>query len=100
MIKFLDIGKINAQYENELKEAANRVIDSGWYILGKEVDSFEKNLSNYIQAKHTIATSNGLDALRIILRSYIEIGIMSPGDEIIVPANTFIASVLEITDNG
>lgn len=100
MIKFLDIGKINAQYENELKEAANRVIDSGWYILGKEVDSFEKNLSNYIQAKHTIATSNGLDALRIILRSYIEIGIMSPGDEIIVPANTFIASVLAITDNG
>ena len=100
MIKFLDIGKINSQYQNELKKAASRVIDSGWYVLGNEVANFEKNLSTYIGAQHSIGVSNGLDGLRLILKSYIEMGVISPGDEIIVPSNTFIASVLAITDNG
>jgi dTDP-4-amino-4,6-dideoxygalactose transaminase len=100
MIKFLDIGKINSQYQNELKEAASRVIDSGWYVLGNEVANFEKDLSKYIGAQHSIGVSNGLDGLRLILKSYIEMGVISPGDEIIVPSNTFIASVLAITDNG
>lgn len=100
MIKFLDIGKINSQYQNELKAASNRVIESGWYILGSEVANFEKDLSSYIGAQHSIGVSNGLDGLRLILKSYIEIGIISPGDEIIVPSNTFIASVLAITENG
>jgi len=100
MIKFLDIGKINSQYERELKEAAARVIDSGWYILGKEVAEFEKSLANYIESKYAIGVANGLDGLRLILKSYLELEIMSLGDEIIVPANTFIASVLAITDCG
>lgn len=100
MIKFLDIGGVNAQYELELKDAANRVISSGWYILGNEVKNFEANLCSYIQASNSIGVANGLDALRLILKSYIELGIMSEGDEIIVPANTFIASILAITDNG
>tara|TARA_R110002072_G_scaffold289873_2_gene457223 strand:- start:21145 stop:22251 length:1107 start_codon:yes stop_codon:yes gene_type:complete len=100
MIKFLDLKKINTQYQAELKEAAERVIDSGWYILGDEVDSFEKKLCNYVGSSHCIGVANGLDALRLILKSYIEMGVMSQGDEIIVPANTFIASVLAITDNG
>ena len=100
MIKFLDIRKINSQYQNELKEAASRVIDSGWYVLGNEVANFEKDLSGYIGAQHSIGVSNGLDGLRLILKSYVNMGVMAPGDEIIVPSNTFIASVLAITDNG
>lgn len=100
MIKFLDIGKINSQYQNELKLAAERVIDSGWYILGNEVANFEENLCKYIKTSNAIGVANGLDALRLILKSYIELGVMQLGDEIIVPANTFIASVLAITDNG
>ena len=100
MIKFLDIAKINSQYETELIEAAQRVIRSGWYVLGNEVAEFEKKLSEYVQAKYAIGVSNGLDGLRLILRSYIQMGYMSIGDEIIVPANTFIASVLAISDCG
>lgn len=100
MIKFLDIAKINSQYQTELTESAQRVLRSGWYILGNEVVEFEKKLSEYIQAKYAIGVSNGLDGLRLILRSYIQMGHMSIGDEIIVPANTFIASVLAISDCG
>lgn len=99
MIKFLDLQKINAQYELELKEAAERVIDSGWYILGNEVKAFEENLSTYINTSYAIGVGSGLDALRLILRGYIELGIMSKGDEVIVPANTFFATILAITDN-
>lgn len=99
MIKFLDIQKINAQYSSELKEAANRVIDSGWYLLGNEVSRFETQLANYTGAPNAIAVANGLDSLRLILRAYIELGVMSKGDEIIVPANTYIASILAISDN-
>ena len=99
MIKFLDLQKINAQYADEIKEAANRVIDSGWYLLGNEVKTFETNYAKYIGTKHCISVANGLDALRLILKAYIEMGLMSPGDEIIVPANTYIASMLAISDN-
>ncbi len=100
MIKFLDLQKINAQYELELKEAANRVIDSGWYLMGKELETFEQNYAEFCGAKYVLGVANGLDALRLIFKAYIELGVMKKGDEVIVPANTYIASVLAISDNG
>ncbi len=99
MIKFLDLQKINAQYEIELKEAANRVIDSGWYLMGKELEAFEQNFASFCGSKHTLGVANGLDALRLIFKAYIELGVMQKGDEVIVPANTYIASVLALSDN-
>jgi len=99
MIKFLDLQKINNQYSAELKQAAEDVINSGWYLQGERVKLFETNLANYLGVKHAIGVANGLDALRLILKAYIEMGIMQEGDEIIVPANTYIASILAITDN-
>lgn len=99
MIKFLDLQKINAQYRQELKDAAARVINSGWYLQGSENDKFERNYASYIGSKHCIGVANGLDALIWIFRAYIELGMMQPGDEVIVPANTYIASILAITEN-
>ena len=99
MIKFLDLQKINKQYEQELKEAANRVIDSGWYLMGKELETFEQNYASFCGTKHALGVANGLDALRLIFKAYIELGVMKKGDEVIVPANTYIASVLAISDN-
>jgi dTDP-4-amino-4,6-dideoxygalactose transaminase len=99
MIKFLDLQKVNAQYAVELKQVAAEVIDSGWFLLGERVKAFESDFSSFIGAKHTIACANGLDALRLILNAYIELGVMQAGDEIIVPANTYIATILAITDN-
>jgi len=99
MIKFLDLQKINTQYEVELKKVAVEVIDSGWYLLGERVHQFEKDLVSYQEGGNAIAVANGLDALRLILKAYVELGIMQEGDEVIVPANTYIASVLAITDN-
>ena len=99
MIKFLDLQKVNAQYAGELKQAAAEVIDSGWYILGEKVKQFEDQLEKYIGVKHAIGVGNGLDALRLILKAYIEMGVMKKGDEIIVPANTYIATILAIIDN-
>jgi len=100
MIKFLDLQKINQQYQNELKQVASEVIDSGWYLLGNRLAQFENELSNYIGVANSIGVANGLDALRLILKGYIELGVLKKGDEIIVPANTYIASILAITDNG
>jgi len=100
MVKFLDLQKINAQYETEIKEAVNRVIDSGWYLQGKENERFEANYATYIGSKNCIGVANGLDALIWILRAYIEMGVMQEGDEVIVPANTYIASILAITENN
>lgn len=102
MIKFLDLQKVNAQYTSELKEAAARVIDSGWYLQGGENAAFEAKLAAFesVQPENVVAVGNGLDALRLILRAYIESGVMQPGDEVIVPANTYIATILAITDNG
>jgi dTDP-4-amino-4,6-dideoxygalactose transaminase len=99
MIKFLDLQKTNALYADELKQAASEVIDKGWFLLGDRVKAFEQQYSDYIGVKNTVACANGLDALRLILRAYIEMGIMQQGDEVIVPANTYIATILAITDN-
>lgn len=99
MIKFLDLQKINAQYAAELKKVATEVIDSGWYLLGEQVKKFERNLENLQEGGNAVAVANGLDALRLIFKAYIELGIMQEGDEVIVPANTYIASVLAITEN-
>ncbi len=100
MIKFLDLKKINLQYENELKSAAERVINSGLYIGGFEVEAFEQKFSEYCKVKHCVSTANGLDALIIVLKSWIELGKISKGDEVIVPANTYIASILAIHESG
>jgi dTDP-4-amino-4,6-dideoxygalactose transaminase len=100
MIKFLDLQKINLQYQNEIESKLIEVFRSGWYLMGNELAHFEKNLSSYIGSKTAIGVANGLDALRLILRAYIEMGVMSIGDEIIVPSNTYIASILAISDNG
>ena len=99
MIKFLDLKKINDSFEPELSESIKRVVDSGWYLLGNEVTAFEQEYASYIGTKHCIGVANGLDALRLILKAYIEMGLMNEGDEIIVPTNTYIASILAITDN-
>jgi len=99
MIKFLDLKKITQQYHDEISQAAKRVIDSGWYLLGKEVETFENEFAEYCDVKCCIGVASGLDALRLIFRAYIEQGIMSEGDEVIVPANTYIASMLAITEN-
>ena len=99
MIKFLDLKIINDSFEPELSQAVQRVVSSGWYLLGEEVHAFEKEYAEYIGTKHCIGVANGLDALRLILKAYIELGVMAEGDEIIVPANTYIASILAITDN-
>jgi len=99
MIKFLDLQKINSQYTEELKQVASEVIDSGWYLSGERVKQFETHLAEFIGVKHVVGVANGLDALRLILKAYIEMGVMQEGDEIIVPANTYIATILAITDN-
>jgi dTDP-4-amino-4,6-dideoxygalactose transaminase len=99
MIKFLDIQKITESFEPELSQAIQRVIKRGWFLLGEEVAAFDKEYSTYIGAKHCIGVANGIDALRLILKAYIEMGVMQEGDEVIVPANTYIATILAITDN-
>ena len=99
MIKFLDLKKLNDSFEPQISDAIKRVLDSGWYLLGNEVKAFEQEYSHFISVKHCIGVANGLDALRLILKAYIELGNMKEGDEIIVPANTYIASILAITDN-
>ncbi len=99
MIKFLDLKKINDSFEPELTLAIKQVLDSGWYLLGNEVNTFELEYAKYIGTHHCIGVANGLDALRLILRAYIEMGEMKEGDEIIVPANTYIASILAISEN-
>lgn len=99
MIKFLDLQKINFQYAEEMKKAVEEIIDSGWYLLGERAKQFEYDLCKYIGVKNAIGVGNGLDALRLILKAYMEIGVMQEGDEVIVPANTYIATILAITDN-
>ena len=100
MIKFLDLQEINAQYSQELKEACAKVIDSGWYVRGKYVQEFEHKFSSYCETKHCIGVANGLDALTLTLRAWKELGKLKDGDEVIVQANTYIASVLAITENN
>lgn len=99
MINFLDLKSINQQYQQELKQACARVIDSGWYIQGQELQQFEAEFAAYCGTKHAIGVANGLDALILVLRAWKELGKLQEGDEVIVPANTYIASILAITEN-
>jgi len=99
MVSFLDLKKITEKYSDEIHKAVSGVIDSGWYLHGKANRDFAQAYSTYIGTNHCIGVANGLDALRLILKAYMESGVMQEGDEIIVPANTFIASILAITDN-
>ncbi len=99
MIPFLDLKAINTQYQQELKDACSRVIDSGWYIMGKELEAFEAEFAEYCGTKFAIGVANGLDALTLTLRAWKELGKLNAGDEVIVPANTYIASILAITEN-
>jgi len=100
MIPLLDLKQINAQYKEELLKACQNVIESGWYIQGEECNTFEKEFASYCGVKHAVGVANGLDALILILRAYKELGFMNDGDEIIVPANTYIASILAISQNN
>ncbi len=99
-IKFLDLKKVNAAYADEIHDAMSRVVDSGWYLQGKENERFEKDYAEYIGTEYCVGCANGLDALTLIFRAYMELGVMKPGDEVIVPANTYIASILSISENG
>ena len=99
-IPFLSLHDVTAKYRDEIHEAVLRVVDSGWYLQGKENEQFEKHYAEYIGSKHCIGCANGLDALIWIFRAYIELGVMQPGDEVIVPANTYIATILATTENG
>jgi len=100
MIPFLDLKNINQQYREELIAACTRVIDSGWYIGGKELEQFEQNFAEYCGVKFAIGVANGLDALILTLRAWKELGKLQDGDEVIVPSNTYIASILAITANN
>lgn len=98
-IKFLDLQKVNESHGDAIKRATERVVDSGWYLQGAENASFEAEYADYIGVDYAVGCGNGLDALRLILKAYIVLGRLKPGDEVIVPANTYIASILAITDN-
>lgn len=98
MIPFLDLHKINQRYENAFQEKLKNVLKNGWYILGEEVQTFEKNFANYCGTKQCIGVGNGFDALVLIFKAYIQLGKMQKGDEVIVPANTYIASILAILE--
>lgn len=97
---FLDLAASNAPYMEQLCQAAERVVRSGRYVGGQEVEALEAELAEYLRVPHVVAVSNGLDALRLILRAYVEMGVFSPGDEVIVPANTYVATVLAVSDAG
>ncbi len=99
-IPFLSLKDVTALHGEEIREAVARVVDSGWYLQGAENERFEKHYSEFIGTKYAIGCANGLDALIWIFRAYIEMGVMKAGDEVIVPANTYIATILAITENG
>lgn len=99
-VPFLSLQEVTKKYEAEIHEAALRTIDSGWYLQGTENEKFEKDYADYIGSKYCVGCANGLDALIWIFKAYIELGIMEKGDEVIVPANTYIATILAITENG
>lgn len=100
MIPFLSLKDVTALHGAEINEAVTRVVNNGWYLQGKENERFEENYAKFIGTKHCVGCANGLDALIWIFRAYIELGVMQPGDEVIVPANTYIATILAITENG
>ena len=98
-IPFLSLKDVTALHAEEIQEAVRRVVDSGWYLQGEENERFEKHYSEFVGTRYTVGCANGLDALIWIFRAYIEMGIMKAGDEVIVPANTYIATILAITEN-
>ena len=100
MMPFLDLHGINARDREALIAAFTRVLDSGWYVLGKEVEAFEAEYAAYCGTRHCIGVGNGLEALVLVLRAWLELRVLKPGDEVIVPANTYIATILAITENG
>ena len=100
MIPFLSLKDITASHSDEINAAVSRVVNSGWYLQGKENEKFEKDYAEFIGTKYAVGCANGLDALIWIFRAYVEMGVMQPGDEVIVPANTYIATILAITENG
>jgi len=100
MINFLDLKAINAQYRQDLIDACTTVIDSGWYIQGEQVNNFENEFANYCGTKFCVGVANGLDALTLTIRAWKELGKLKDGDEVIVPSNTYIASILAITENN
>lgn len=99
-IPFLDLKRENARYASEIKEAVMRVLDFGWYILGTEKEAFENEFATYCEAKHCVGVGNGLDALRLIFMAYIRLGFLKEGDEVILPANSFIATALAVSQSG
>lgn len=100
MIPFLSLKEVTGLHAAEIEAAVRRVVESGWYLQGAENERFEEHYASFIGSKHCVGCANGLDALIWIFRAYIELGVMAPGDEIIVPANTYIATILAITENG
>ena len=100
MIPFLDLQQVNARYADALAEVTRRVIDRGWYLQGEEVQRFETDYAQYIGTRHCVSCASGLDALILMLRAYMEMGRLQCGDEVVVPANTYIATILSITECG
>jgi dTDP-4-amino-4,6-dideoxygalactose transaminase len=100
LIPFLDLQAINARHRAELLEAVARVVDSGWYVLGREVEAFERDYAAFCGSAHCVGVGNGLEALILIFRAYRELGVLRAGDQVIAPANTYIASLLAISENG
>lgn len=100
MIEYLSLKKVTALYETELQEAVRQVVGSGWYLQGQALRSFEQAYADYIGTQHCVGCGNGYDALWLILRAYKELGVLKEGDEVLVPANTYIATILAISDNG
>ena len=100
MIEYLDMKRRTQLHEEETRNAVERVMASGWYLMGPELEAFEREYAQFISTNYCIGVGNGLDALTLIYRAYIEMGVMQPGDEVIVPANTYIASILAISENG
>jgi len=99
MISYLDLKQLNAPYDADIREAIGGVLDAGWYLRGEATRRFERHYADYIGTRHCVGCANGLDALTLIFRAYIEMGVMAEGDEVIVPANTYIASILAVTEN-
>src|SRR5690348_6002196 len=100
MIKFLDLQKINIHYQEQFQHKLQMVLEKGWFVLGDEVTTFEQNFADYCGSKYCIGVGNGLDALTLIFKGYIQLGKLQNGDEVIVPANTYIASILAILHAG
>ena len=99
-IKYLELKRITGMHADEIHEAVREVVDGGWYLQGEANRKFEEHYAEYCHAKYCVGCANGLDALTLTLRAYIEMGVMQPGDEVIVPANTYIATILAITENS